>query len=572
MAYLTLPGGRGTSIILFALLLTTPSLLMLMVRSPHLPSSLHAQRWTKRGNLKEAFRKNTAVSGSHGKTQTASAAVLTRSLANRWEKREISKDDQSKLYLRRHDTAKGDDAFSDHLVSATTQATTHGAQRTKTGPKNCKGDDITPTPEEAETIGALRAVWAAMHRARMRVRVTPPLLNDTVRDTVPLLLNRKQFKFETESGMPSASNTLLVRPTTLVGGPKAWPEFRITFEEGAISVLPEDDLGAIREPTSAAFRYGTCAVVGNSGRLLHSSLGEQIDSHDAVFRINYAPTAGYEEHVGKRTSFDVCNHQHARAFLYSDDQRRNSTTADLDALPWDGEDTEEHVEKATTTTNETASQLRQRHRDAFPSKRSSYRPSTVLLFEVLEFYGKNVYGRLKRKLAHLSRLAGNPTQTARKERLLIFSPQLAMHAKSLWTMVRSQLLRWQAPSAVAPLARRRATTRRRRRRVLLGSTSNLLNKMLADAKSKDNTFHSKVKATSGWYAMFFAAQVCETVRLYGMSGYSGKEKHWDDKAHYHYFDNAKAVFTAHSFDISFGALRALSEYPCADGYRMEIVE
>ena len=173
---------------------------MLMVRSPHLPSSLHDQRWTKHTGLKEAFKKHTAVSGSQG------TAVLTRSLANRWEKREISKDDQSKLYLRRHDTAKDDDAFSDHLVSATTQATTHGAQRTKTGPKNCKGDDITPTPEEAETIGALRAVWAAMHRARMRVRVTPPLLNDTVRDTVPLLLNRKQFKFETESGMPSATS------------------------------------------------------------------------------------------------------------------------------------------------------------------------------------------------------------------------------------------------------------------------------------------------------------------------------------------------------------------------------
>ncbi|XP_042321573.1 uncharacterized protein C20orf173 homolog [Sceloporus undulatus] len=47
---------------------------------------------------------------------------------------------------------------------------------------------------------------------------------------------------------------------------------------------------------------GTCAVVGNSGRLRGSKFGEKIDSHHFVLRINTAPTAGFEEDVGTRTT------------------------------------------------------------------------------------------------------------------------------------------------------------------------------------------------------------------------------------------------------------------------------
>ncbi|XP_066481548.1 CMP-N-acetylneuraminate-beta-galactosamide-alpha-2,3-sialyltransferase 2-like [Tiliqua scincoides] len=47
---------------------------------------------------------------------------------------------------------------------------------------------------------------------------------------------------------------------------------------------------------------GTCAVVGNSGRLKGSKYGEKIDSHHFVLRMNTAKTEGFEEDVGRRTT------------------------------------------------------------------------------------------------------------------------------------------------------------------------------------------------------------------------------------------------------------------------------
>lgn len=51
----------------------------------------------------------------------------------------------------------------------------------------------------------------------------------------------------------------------------------------------------------------SCAVVGNSGNLLHSNYGQQIDAHTYVFRMNNAPVQGYEKDVGTRTTHHVAH-------------------------------------------------------------------------------------------------------------------------------------------------------------------------------------------------------------------------------------------------------------------------
>jgi hypothetical protein len=55
------------------------------------------------------------------------------------------------------------------------------------------------------------------------------------------------------------------------------------------------------------YAYNTCALVGNSGGLLTASHGQTIDTHDAVMRINQAPTYPYPIYVGRKTTFRLLN-------------------------------------------------------------------------------------------------------------------------------------------------------------------------------------------------------------------------------------------------------------------------
>lgn len=54
-------------------------------------------------------------------------------------------------------------------------------------------------------------------------------------------------------------------------------------------------------------RYPTCAVVGNSGILLKRELGDLIDGHDAVIRLNNAQTQGFYRNVGRKTTISFMN-------------------------------------------------------------------------------------------------------------------------------------------------------------------------------------------------------------------------------------------------------------------------
>ena len=50
-----------------------------------------------------------------------------------------------------------------------------------------------------------------------------------------------------------------------------------------------------------------CAIVGSGGSLVGAGQGKTIDHHERIVRINQAPTASYEKHVGRRTDVRVLN-------------------------------------------------------------------------------------------------------------------------------------------------------------------------------------------------------------------------------------------------------------------------
>ena len=89
------------------------------------------------------------------------------------------------------------------------------------------------------------------------------------------------------------------------------------FHRSLYNALPERDAWLLKEPAAARAgldgggpplpTFGTCAVVGNSGALAHSSVGADIDAHDVVWRFNQAPTAGFEKLTGGRTTHEGVN-------------------------------------------------------------------------------------------------------------------------------------------------------------------------------------------------------------------------------------------------------------------------
>lgn len=64
-------------------------------------------------------------------------------------------------------------------------------------------------------------------------------------------------------------------------------------------------------------KWGSCAVVSNSGVLLKHSHGQEIDKADLVIRFNFAPIDGFEQYVGTKEDFRFINDLVAKKMTYS---------------------------------------------------------------------------------------------------------------------------------------------------------------------------------------------------------------------------------------------------------------
>ncbi|XP_020893789.1 alpha-N-acetyl-neuraminyl-2,3-beta-galactosyl-1,3-N-acetyl-galactosaminide alpha-2,6-sialyltransferase isoform X2 [Exaiptasia diaphana] len=69
-------------------------------------------------------------------------------------------------------------------------------------------------------------------------------------------------------------------------------------------------------PATVNLNCHSCAVVTNSADLYRSNAGSVIDSSDCVIRLNIAPTFGYEDDVGGKTTVRVVSQDHLGDLLH----------------------------------------------------------------------------------------------------------------------------------------------------------------------------------------------------------------------------------------------------------------
>ncbi|XP_072918696.1 alpha-N-acetylgalactosaminide alpha-2,6-sialyltransferase 5 isoform X4 [Hemitrygon akajei] len=69
----------------------------------------------------------------------------------------------------------------------------------------------------------------------------------------------------------------------------------------------------------------SCALVTSSGHLIGSKRGAEIDQVECVIRMNDAPTRGYQEDVGRRTSLRVVAHSSIQRLLQKGSELLNAS-------------------------------------------------------------------------------------------------------------------------------------------------------------------------------------------------------------------------------------------------------
>lgn len=256
-------------------------------------------------------------------------------------------------------------------------------------------------------------------------------------------------------------------------------------------------------PEDADWAFSSCAVVGNSGRLLNAKQGADIDAHQVVIRINLAPVEGWEEYVGSRTTFNMANHFH------------------VSKLAWPGKSLKGHDAKEV-----------RRGQDALKSHRKNTK-ETLLLFEATQY---RAYYRLWEPL-----LRHVPAT-----RVAILSPDFVTAASEMWWILLDQL---QQEGSSAGIVRRKDGTCARHKD---GSFSH---------SAPENLTATCARPLSGWFALAFSARVCEKVDVYGFNYYkrltTGLPETKEDNVSYHYYDDVQGETGTHNFDMTMKVLEKL---------------
>ncbi|XP_075688969.1 alpha-N-acetylgalactosaminide alpha-2,6-sialyltransferase 3 isoform X3 [Rhinoderma darwinii] len=84
-----------------------------------------------------------------------------------------------------------------------------------------------------------------------------------------------------------------------VPAPAIWRHRPLTYHDGYINIKTHEPL---------QLDCNHCAIVSNSGQMSGQKAGHEIDQSSCIWRMNNAPTKGYTEDVGKRTTIRVVSH------------------------------------------------------------------------------------------------------------------------------------------------------------------------------------------------------------------------------------------------------------------------
>eukprot|EP00191_Tetraselmis_sp_GSL018_P021150 CAMPEP_0177583778 /NCGR_PEP_ID=MMETSP0419_2-20121207/3511_1 /TAXON_ID=582737 /ORGANISM="Tetraselmis sp., Strain GSL018" /LENGTH=465 /DNA_ID=CAMNT_0019073207 /DNA_START=237 /DNA_END=1635 /DNA_ORIENTATION=+ len=234
-------------------------------------------------------------------------------------------------------------------------------------------------------------------------------------------------------------------------------------------------------------RHGTCALVGNSGTLRDAGFGGEIDAHDAVVRINYAPVKGYESDVGSRTTYDLVNKENAMKLASGEHEWRTPK-------------------------------------------------STVFLFES--------HSRIIRAKVY-SKLFQRPPLRTGKQTVLVLQPALMTASRTIYLAIMREVGDRQSPAGVgldgaaqhkqdarAVLVRRRGDQARG-----------------AEPSDRGPQVPLQQQTDDGMAALFLCIQMCERTTMYGFHAFTDKRRqryHYFDNregmTEVHSFDLAMEVF------------------------------